>query len=251
MSLNLEINNEDIIQQLKILRKTTEIVEQVAIKKIIEREAALLGLTIKKEELQKASDEFRVANKLSHAKNTMVWLEKNGLSMKDFEEIIHTNLLKKKMMDELFAEEARSYFYKNQSSYRKAVLYEIIVEDFNLALEIFYSIRESEITFSEAAIKYSGSLDSKRKRGYLGLINSASLKASVSSAVFASTPPQLLKPIVTSLGSHIVFVEEIITPELSDNLEDEITEELLKRWALGKIKEYVGIDKMLDLWKEQ
>jgi PPIC-type PPIASE domain len=44
------------------------------------------------------------------------------------------------------------------------------------------------------------------------------LKPEISAAVFATKPPQLLKPIVTSKGVHLIYVEEIIQPELDNKL---------------------------------
>ncbi|MEQ9355725.1 MAG: peptidylprolyl isomerase [Coleofasciculus chthonoplastes F2-STO-03] len=49
------------------------------------------------------------------------------------------------------------------------------------------------------------------------------LKPEISAAVFAATPPQVLKPIVTSKGVHLIFVEEIIQPELNNKGSSEIS----------------------------
>jgi parvulin-like peptidyl-prolyl isomerase len=249
-SNNIDISSEATLPPLKISGKITEVIEQIATRKIIEKEAELAGLTIEKDELQNAADKFRVANQLVHAKHTIEWLTRNRLSMKDFEETIRMNLLKSKLVRRLFIDDIKSYFYENQHSYRKAVLYEIIIDSSDLALELFYSVREGEITFSDAAMKYSNDINVKRKRGYLGIVNTSSLKASISSVVFSSSPPQLLKPIVTSLGAHLIFVDEIITPQLDDELGDEIAEELLKNWVKNKIREYGTVKSVVELWKE-
>jgi parvulin-like peptidyl-prolyl isomerase len=44
------------------------------------------------------------------------------------------------------------------------------------------------------------------------------LKPEISAAVFAAAPPQVLKPILSAKGLHLILVEEIIQPQLDDKL---------------------------------
>jgi parvulin-like peptidyl-prolyl isomerase len=54
--------------------------------------------------------------------------------------------------------------------------------------------------------------------------------AEVSSAVFASTPPQLLSPIFTANGIHLIYVDEIIQPDLDKEMRSEIIYALFFEW---------------------
>jgi len=54
--------------------------------------------------------------------------------------------------------------------------------------------------------------------------------------VFAATPPQILKPIVTSKGLHLIFVEEIIQPELDNKLRNQIITDLFYEWIKQQIE---------------
>ena len=56
------------------------------------------------------------------------------------------------------------------------------------------------------------------------------LKPEISAAVFAAKPPQVLKPIVTSQGVHLILVEEIIQPELDEKLRSQIMSDLFAEW---------------------
>ena len=47
--------------------------------------------------------------------------------------------------------------------------------------------------------------------GYRGILQRKDLKPEISAAVFAATPPQILKPIVTSIGAHLILVDEVST----------------------------------------
>jgi parvulin-like peptidyl-prolyl isomerase len=63
----------------------------------------------------------------------------------------------------------------------------------------------------------------------------------ISAAVFTAKPPQVLKPIVTSKGVHLIFVEDIIEPELDNKLRNQIISDLLDGWIKQQI-EQVKVD---------
>ena len=62
------------------------------------------------------------------------------------------------------------------------------------------------------------------------------LKSEISSAVFAATPPEVLKPIVTSKGVHLILVEEIFQAELDNKLRYQIVSELFGEWIINQIE---------------
>jgi parvulin-like peptidyl-prolyl isomerase len=68
------------------------------------------------------------------------------------------------------------------------------------------------MSFHEVAYQYIQDTSLRRSRGYRGIVRRKDLKPEISAAVFAAKPPQLLKPIVTSSGVHLILVEEIIQP---------------------------------------
>ncbi len=58
--------------------------------------------------------------------------------------------------------------------------------------------------------RYIEDKELRRKGGYRGILSRKDLKSEISSAVFAATPPEVLKPIVTSKGVHLILAGEII-----------------------------------------
>jgi parvulin-like peptidyl-prolyl isomerase len=61
------------------------------------------------------------------------------------------------------------------------------------------------------------------------------LKPEISAAVFAAKPPQLLKPIVTSNGAHLILVKELIEPKLDWALINQLMAELFAGWLKQQI----------------
>ena len=98
------------------------------------------------------------------------------------------------------------------------------------------------MSFYDVTDKYIQDKELRRKGGYRGILSRKDLKSEISSAVFAATPPEVLKPIVTSKGVHLILVEEIIQPELDDKLRFQIWSELFGEW----LKDKVGVVQLIN-----
>jgi parvulin-like peptidyl-prolyl isomerase len=245
MSQAITITNEDILHQVKLSCKVPEISEQIIARKIIQNAAAEAGIKITVEELQKAADQMRLTNNLLNAEDTLAWLEKNSLSVDNFEEIVSNNLLYTKLVIHLFTDKVEPYFYEHQLDYIDALIYEVVLDDEDLVWELFYAIKQGEMNFYDVAHQYIQDLELRRKGGYQGVVHRQDLKPEISAAVFAAKPPQLLRPIVTAKGVHLIFVEEIIEVELNNQLAYQIGIDLFQQWLKEQIKE-VNLQVVID-----
>ncbi|WP_448268542.1 peptidylprolyl isomerase [Nostoc sp. DSM 114159] len=234
MSQTITITNEDILEQVKLSSKIPEIIEEIITRKIIVAAVDEASIKVETEELQKIADQLRVINKLNSANDTWVWLGKHGLSLEEFEEIVYNTVISRKLAAHLFADKVEPYFFENQLDYASVVMYEVILDDEDLALELFYAIREDEISFYDVAHKYIQDTELRRKGGYKGIVRRQDLTPEISAAVFAAKPPQLLKPIITSKGAHLILVEEIIQAELDKKLRSKIILDLFSGWLKQK-----------------
>ncbi|MCC5617682.1 peptidylprolyl isomerase [Nostoc sp. CHAB 5836] len=235
MSQTITITNEDILSQVKLSCQIPELVEGILTRKIVENAASEANLKVETEELQKVADQIRLINKLNSADDTWAWLEKHNLSIDDYEEIVHNTVISSKLATHLFADKVEPYFLEHQLDYAGVVIYEIFLDDEDLAIELFYAIKEGEISFYDVAHKYIQDTELRRKGGYRGIVHRHDLKPEISAAVFAAKPPQLLKPIVTSLGVHLILVEEIIQVELDNVLYQKIVSNLFSEWLKKQI----------------
>ncbi|MEH2063946.1 MAG: peptidylprolyl isomerase [Nostoc sp.] len=235
MSETITITNEDILSQVKLSCQIPEFVEGIVTRKIVENAAFEASLKVETEELQKVADQIRLINKLNSADDTWAWLEKHHLSIDDYEEIVYNTLISGKLATHLFADKVELCFLQNQLDYAGVVIYEVFLDDEDLAIELFYGIKEGEISFYDVAHKYIQDTELRRKGGYQGIVYRQDLKPEISAAVFAAKPPQLLKPIVTSSGVHLILVEEIIQPELDNALYQKIASNLFSEWLKEQI----------------
>jgi parvulin-like peptidyl-prolyl isomerase len=230
-----EINQSELFHQLKISGKIPEIIHGILQQRVLEQAAKELRIDISDEELQEGADRFRIANKLESTNATERWLKERMLSMDDFEQLVTTNLLTYKVADRLFSEQVAPYFHQNILNYAAAVIYEVVVSDRNLAIELFYAIQEGDMSFADVAKRYGQDAETQRKGGYLGSVPRQKMLPEVSAAVFAAQPPQIVEPILSAKGTYLIWVEEIVNPTLDDSLREQIRWQLFQEWLQQKI----------------
>jgi parvulin-like peptidyl-prolyl isomerase len=235
MSDILKISNEDIIYHLKISCQIPSLLEAIATRKVITETSQKVGITVEISELQESADRLRLANRLIKAEETWEWLQKHYLSLDNFEEIAHLNILSTKLAHHLFADKVEPFFYAHQLNYSAAVTYEVILDDEDLALEIFYALQEGEISFPEIARQYIQNPEIRRAGGYQGIRKRSDFRPEIASLVFAANPPQILKPVITPKGAHIIIVEEIIEPELNEQMRVQILGDLFTNWLKDQV----------------
>jgi parvulin-like peptidyl-prolyl isomerase len=237
MSNVITVSNEDIIQQIKLSCQIPSILEGIATRKIVASTAAEVGLEVEPEELQQAADNIRLINNLQRAEDAWLWMQKHQLSIEEFEELVRATVVSSKLAQHLFANKVEPFFIEHQLDYAQAVMYEVVLDDEDLALELFYALQEGEISFPEIAHQYIQDTELRRCGGYRGKLSRKDLKPEVSAAVFAATPPQILKPVLTSKGVHLILVEEVIQPKLDDRLRHKILSDLFSTWLKQQLQQ--------------
>ncbi|BAZ17163.1 hypothetical protein NIES4071_90410 [Calothrix sp. NIES-4071] len=237
MSQNLTISASDIIQNIKLSCQIPSVVQAIASQKIIAQAAQELGIRVEDNELQQEGDSLRMAYKLVKAKDTWNWLKTHELSMDDFEQLVHNRVLSRKLASHLFSGEVEKFFYQNKLNYAGAVTYEVVLENRDLALELFYAVQEGEITFAEIARQYIHDPEQRRAGGYQGLRYRKEFRPEIAAPVFAAaSAPQILKPISTAKETYLIWVEEIIQPELNEQLRQKIITEMFYYWLQQQIQ---------------
>ena len=235
----IEISDRDLIAEARLAGKIPDLVRGIVRRKIISTQVTIAGIEPSALELQQAADRFRLVNHLESAEATNQWLQQLHLSVDDFEEIVTQDLLVNKLAQHLFGDRVEQFFHQNFLDYSAATFYEVILEDRDLAMEIFYSLQEGDLSFADVAHQYIPNSELNRRGGYVGTVSRKQLRPEISAAIFAATPPQLIKPVVTAVGVHLIQVAEIIEPKLDERLYQQILMDMFERWLTEKTTEIV------------
>lgn len=238
MSKPLQISSTEILDRLILSCQIPLVVREVVRHQIIDRAIQTEGILVSDLELQQAADQFRVQHDLYDPQTTWHWLKKNHLTGDDFERLIYESIAVSKLIHHLFDDRVAAFFHERQLDYTQAVLYEVLFTDFDTALEVFYAIEEQEISFVEVARQYIQEPDLRRRYGYKGILSRKALNSTISAPVFAATPPQVLKPVAIGQNIHLILVEEIINPQLNEQLHSQILAELFSAWQEKQLLQY-------------
>jgi parvulin-like peptidyl-prolyl isomerase len=235
MTEALPYSDQDIIEYLRLSGQISAVMEGIVTRNTIMTAVKAAGLEVSDEELQQGADQIRLNNQLLQASDTLAWMQKQGLTADDFKEMVRHTVLSIKLTQNLFANKVEAIFAERQIEYIQVALYEVVLDDEDIALELYYSIKEGELTFHEMAKQYCTDKELGRRGGYRGLVKRTELKAEVRAAVFASAPPQLLKPVLSKQEIHLIQVEEIVQPQLTPILRQQILSELFLEWVKRQV----------------
>lgn len=244
MSEVLTIDSNEIIKQVKLSCQLPSIIQSIITRKFIAKLAEEKDIAIEPLLLQQTADSLRLSNNLHNADTTWLWLQKHGLSLDEFEEVAYTTALFAKLAQYLFAQRVEPFFFEHQLDYAQVIMYEVVLDDIDLAMELFYTIQEGEVSFHEVAHQYIQTSELRRCGGYRGVLTRKNLKPEISAAVFDSNPPKLLKPILTSSGAHLILVEDLLPPKLTEALHDKIMLDLFSEWVRQQTEQLEVITKL-------
>jgi parvulin-like peptidyl-prolyl isomerase len=216
------LTSDVLLREVKLSLQFSRLTEEIRVHKTIAALAEEKGIKPDVASLQKAADQIRVSHNLKSAAETYEWLEKYGLSMDDFEELALRSCLKQQLAEHLFADKIEPYFVQHKLDYMSAVLYEVVFDDEDLAMEAYYALQAGETTFPQVAHDYIRETEVRRRGGYLGKLYRTALKPEVAAAVFLADPPQVLKPILSAKGISLILVETINKPLLNKQLFSDI-----------------------------
>lgn len=214
------------------LRRSDKLAE---ISALAERDALILdvcdrlGITVSDQELQVAGDAFRLEHKLLGASQTFIWLQKQRITVEDWTGGIRVTLLTNKLKEHLFGDSVDAHYLSNRDDYKRVALSQILVSDLAEALKITSAIRESNASFCALALEHSKGKQSKENGGFVGICFLTKLLPQIVQAVTNVKEGEIVGPIQTELGYHILRIEQWFPLSISETRE-QVLESLFLAW---------------------
>jgi parvulin-like peptidyl-prolyl isomerase len=229
------VEPDEIIQFLKKDIRLKEVCQNIFYQKIIAKAAQERGVTVTPEEIQAEGNRQRHEKRLEKASDTLAWLADQMITPDDWEQGIRDRLLYKKFAESLFGKEVEKFFAQNRLNFDQILLYQIVVTDGKLAQELFYQIEEREISFYQAAHIYD--IDEKRRQqcGCEGKLFRWNLNPDIATVVFGAEVGEVIEPLKTELGYHLLMVEEFIPAQLTPERYQELLDGMFKEWLASEL----------------
>jgi len=129
------------------------------------------------------------------------------------------------------------YFMARRSEFDKAEISTILVATEDLAKELKMRVAEDGDDFHRLARQYSLDAGSKLCGGYVGLMSRRSLPPAAAAMVFGAAAGEVLGPFRRGDLFQLIFVEEVRTGELSQDVRVSIAERVFSEWVSRFLKD--------------
>ncbi len=221
--------DEAIVAYLRHSYKFAEIAAQAEQDALILTICELRNITVDDEELQAAGDAFRLEHKLLGASETLAWLNKQRITVEDWSQGVKLSLLTQKLKEHLFGAAIDNHYINNRDDYRRLALSQILVRDLTKALEIAKALRVDNASFCALALLNSKGKQSQQNGGFVGIRFLVELPPDIAQAVINANEGDIIGPIETKLGYHIIKIEQWFPTELNE-VRDQILEFIFQAW---------------------
>jgi len=222
--------NEDVIAYLRRSHKIAEVAALAECDALVLNICEQIGITVSDEELQAAGDTFRLEHKLLGASETLAWLAQQRITVEDWSQGIRVSLLTQKLKEHLFGEAVDAHYISHRDDYRRVALSQILVRDLTEALKIAQALRLEKASFCALALQHSKGKHSQENGGFVGILFLSKLMPELAQAISEAKVGEVMEPIQTKLGYHILKVEKWFPSELSEAVREEILDSLFQAW---------------------
>lgn len=226
--------DEEILAYLRRSHKIAEIATLAETDTFIVSLCEKLNITVSDEEWQSAGNAFREKHKLLGVSETLEWLSQQRITTEDWSEGIKTRLLEKKLQEHLFGSTIDNEYIRNRDRYKRIALSQILIDDLTDALKIARVLREENVSFCALAIEYSKGKHSKENGGFVGIRFLSELLPELERAVSEAQEGEIIGPISTKIGHHILRVEKWFPPKLDEAEREKVLESLFQ----NRLQEY-------------
>lgn len=216
--------------QLGKLNENLQFIQDAIDSALVCQAAKEHGVEVCDEELQSAADEFRIANDLNTEEATEAWLAKRRLSFLDWEELLHNDILTKKLRSVISGGKVEQHFAQNRLAFDSVEISRIVAAEEGVARELRAQVVDDGADFYALARHYSRDEHSKRAGGYVGVVMRADLEAALEAAVFGAKPGQVVGPFKTDNGWELIKIEALHSATLNDTVRECIGKAIFDEW---------------------
>jgi parvulin-like peptidyl-prolyl isomerase len=139
-------------------------------------------------------------------------------------------VIRRKLADKVVRATTSNATSPRRTEHDRAKLSHLLVEREGVAAELLTQIQDEGCDFADLARKYSIDAGSRAAGEASASSSRKSLPPAVESAVFTARPGDLVGPVKSEHGYHLIKVEEIHLGTLDDATAERVREELFTEW---------------------
>lgn len=222
-----------------------EFIQSVASDAAVVQYCAEKKIVASAEDIQSVFDELRYSKELENADQTKTWIVEKGLTEEAVAQACEILALKNSIRAAISDEEVKQEFLEDQSSYDVAEIYNITVDDEDLAAEIVSQLEDEEDSFYNLAVEHSIDEDTYLKAGYNGEVTREDVRAEAEAVIFGAENGAIVGPVKEEDDYTIYMVLKVVKPDFEDvkeSIRDRLFEEILDGLAGTATLEILPLD---------
>lgn len=226
-------SDQAVIEYLRYAGKFSEVAALAEQDQLILQLCNNLSVNITDQELQTAGDEFRLAHQLMGAPETFAWLQQQRITVEDWSQGIRVRLLTQKLQEHLFGAGVDAHYLQHRDRYRRAALSQILVRSAAEAVDVIQRLQQPGASFCALALAHSQGKQTRENGGFAGVRFLAELIPQLATAIAEVEVGEVVGPVQTQLGYHILRVEQWFPAELNEAVRTQILDALFQSWLQG------------------
>ncbi|MEM8672979.1 MAG: peptidylprolyl isomerase [Cyanobacteria bacterium P01_G01_bin.67] len=238
MSVVLEVDNqvytaEDLVPLLTQYQILPKLAQEILTDK------AIADIKCTESENTSTYNQFCQKNQLTSDEQVQNWLDKQGMSREQLQNLITKKLRIDKYKQQAWGDQVDAHFIKRKSQLDRVVYSLIRVEKPEVAQELYFRIKDDENTFSALAMEYSQGTEAQTG-GLIGPVEINAPHPKIAQILATCQPGQLVPP--TRVGEWIVIVrlENYLSAKLDAPMRQRMLDELFGRWLNEAIQQKVS-----------
>jgi parvulin-like peptidyl-prolyl isomerase len=198
---------------------------------IIGRAAENAGIQVSDEELQSAANAFRTRQGLHTSRDTLRWLERNGLSLDALEGELSRRLRSEKLAAQVADDRVERHFARNIREFDAVEVRQLVVEKEDLALELLSEVLDDGRDFTELVLRHS--IDPRRRKvaGYMGWLSRRDFSPVAEALVFGANVGEVVGPVKSEAGYELFEIIGQSNGELTNSRRMAIRKKLIEEYA--------------------
>jgi parvulin-like peptidyl-prolyl isomerase len=200
------------------------------------------------EERAIATEQFAKKHQLSTETILQTWLERYGMTTKQFADLAVRELLIEKFKHATWESKLETHFLTHKSKFDKVIYSLLRTPQQEIATELYFRIEAGEQTFSELAREYSNGPEAQTG-GLIGPVELNKPHPTLAKMLSISRSGQLWSPIQLGEWFVILRLEKFIPAVLNDTMRQQLLNGLFEDWIQEQVQQ--AIAGMVNLQKEK
>ncbi len=196
---------------------------------------AIADVEISEAEKVQGIQEFYQRYQLTSNEQVEQWLNLQGLSVQQMEEIAIRLFKIEKFKRENWSQKLEAYFLKRKGQLDRAIYSLIRTEDVGIAQEVYFRLMDGEQTFEEIARQYSQGAEAQTS-GLIGPVELSTPHPAIAQLISSNPPGKICPPIKLEQWYAIIRPEKMLPSQLDEPMRQRLINELFQTWLQEQIQ---------------